>query len=47
MPEYEYHHRTFDKDGGTIDIPEEAVGLAVDYFGDLGVVQYLTPVEKI
>lgn len=44
MTEYEYQRKTFDKEGGTIDIPDEAVGITTDYFSDFAVVEYLLPV---
>lgn len=45
MPEYEYVHETFDKRTETVDIPDDAHGVTVDYFGDYASVQYLRPVE--
>jgi hypothetical protein len=49
MPEYEYHHETFDEDG-TIELPDDAIGITTDSMGDFedGLtvhVKYLTPVE--
>lgn len=42
---YTYRYKTFDKDSDTVEIPDYAIGVTVDYFGDFAVVQYLVPVE--
>lgn len=44
MKEYEYHFVMFPSDE-TVDIPDEAVGITCDSFGDNGTVRYLTPIE--
>lgn len=46
MTEYEYVSERFEKESETVDVPDDAVGVTVDYFGDLGVVQYLQPVDS-
>ncbi|QLG62855.1 hypothetical protein [Halorarum salinum] len=45
MSKYEYVYESFRKSDGRIEIPEEAVGITTDYFGDLATVHYLMPVE--
>lgn len=45
MNEYRYQSKRFDKEDGTVEIPDEAVGVTTDYFGDHAVVEYLVPVE--
>jgi len=45
MPEYRYVHENFDKEDETIEIPDEAIGVTTDYFGDLASVDYLLPVN--
>jgi hypothetical protein len=43
MTEYEYVFETFDQNG-SIEIPDEAVGVTVGTFGDHATVRYLKPV---
>jgi len=43
MPEYEHRHKMVPK-GETIEIPDTAIGVTADTFGDDMTVHYLVPV---
>lgn len=45
MTEYQYKYITFDKVAGSVNIPDEAIGVTTDYFGDKAVVQFLVPTD--
>lgn len=47
MTEYRYERQSFDRSTETVEIPDNAVGITTDYFGDLGTVDYLLPVEDV
>ncbi len=42
MSEYEHRHQMVDKED-TIEIPDDAVGITTDTFGDSMTVHYLVP----
>lgn len=45
MPEYAYQMASFDPEE-TVDLPEDAVGVTLDTFGDRVFVRYLLPVGE-
>jgi hypothetical protein len=46
MPEYEHVYEMVDKDG-TVEIPDGAIGVTPDTFGDCMTVHYLKPVDSV
>lgn len=47
MTEYEWVYKSWNKEEGeTVEIPDDAIGVTVGSFGDLGTVYYLAPVGR-
>lgn len=44
MPRYEYRSKSFDRDDGTVDLPDDAVGVTISTFAGKVYARYLAPV---